>query len=31
MQGTENKTKGKRINLAELIIQICLNRLSEFV
>ena len=31
MQGTENKTKGKHINLTESIMQICLNGLSEFV
>ena len=30
MQGTENKTKGKHINLPESIMQICLNGLSEF-
>lgn len=29
MQGTENKTKGKRINLAESIMQICLNEFAE--
>lgn len=29
MQGTENKTKGKHIDLTESIMQICLNEFAE--